>query len=90
MNAPMPSGLMLGLLILLVVLVAINLLIGLVMWWRHSGLADRVTKLEIHYQHSLGRAEVTEIRDRLSSLEGQVETTNRMLRTVQEHLLEND
>lgn len=86
----MTSDLMLGLLIVIVVLVALNLLVGGVLWWRHSGLADRVTRLEIHQQHSLAKAEVLAIYDRLSSMEGQAEIQIRMLQTVHEHLLEND
>jgi Tfp pilus assembly protein PilX len=86
----MTSNLMFSLMILLLVLVAMNLLVGVVIWWRHVALAERVTRLETHHQHSLGRSEVLAIHDRLASLEGQLKTTNQMLQTVQKHLLENE
>ncbi|MGH8037298.1 MAG: hypothetical protein ACREPD_06115 [Stenotrophomonas sp.] len=79
-----------GLLALVVVLVAITLMVVLLLWWRHSGLSDRVTKLEVHYQHHLTSREVRQVFDRLATLEAKTDATNTMLKTVQEHLLENE
>lgn len=91
MNDPVMAGpIVIGLLVLVAALVAINLMVGVVLWWRHSGLADRVTKLEVHNEHRITREEVRQVFDRLATLEGKTDATNIMLRTVQEHLLEND
>ncbi|WP_414499159.1 hypothetical protein [Stenotrophomonas maltophilia] len=91
MSDPVMAGpMVVGLLVLVTGLVSINLLVGIVLWWRHSGLADRVTKLEVHYQHHLSRKEVQQVFERLASLEGQLDNTNEMLKTVQKHLLETD
>lgn len=89
-DAVMAGPMVVGLLVLVAGLVSINLLVGIVLWWRHSGLADRVTKLEVHYQHHLSRQEVQRVFERLATLEVQLEATNEMLMTVQTHLLEND
>ncbi|WP_447904521.1 hypothetical protein [Stenotrophomonas geniculata] len=91
MSDPVMAGpMVVGLLVLVAGLVSINLLVGIVLWWRHSGLADRVTKLEVNYQHHLSRQEVQRVFERLVTLEVQLETTNEMLMTVQTHLLEKD
>lgn len=78
-----------GLLVLVVVMVAVNLLVGFVLWWRHSSLADRVTKLEVHNSHSMTREEVRLVFDRLALLEGRTEATNAMVKSIQSHLMEN-
>ncbi|CAD7351595.1 hypothetical protein GGR74_002414 [Xanthomonas arboricola] len=84
------SGFVIPLLVGVLVLAAGNLLLGMVMVWRHSGLAERVARLEIYQQANLTHAETRQIYERLSSIEGQVQATNRVMQTVQEHLLEND
>ena len=84
------SGFVIPLLVVVLVLAAGNLLLGMVMVWRHSGLAKRVARLEIYQQANLTHAETRQIYERLSSIEGQVQATNRVMQTVQEHLLEND
>lgn len=75
-------------LVLLVVLA--NLIVCIAQWWRHDNLTSRVTKLEAHREASLSHTEVRGLYERLSSIEGQIQTTNRLMQTVQEHLLEND
>lgn len=91
MSDPVMAGpMVVGLLVLVTGLVSINLLVGIVLWWRHSGLADRVTKLEVHNEHRITRDEVQKVFERLATLEGKTDTTNELLKTVQEHLLENE
>lgn len=78
-------------LLVLVLLVALgNLAVAVLLWWRHIGLVARVTRLEVYQETNLTHAESRQIYERLSSMEGQIQTTNRLLHTVQEHLLEND
>lgn len=79
----------------------INMVIGLVCLVRVSrteerlstrfGLLEgRVTKLEAYQQQNLTHAETRAIYERLAGIEGQIQTTNRLMQTVQEHLLESD
>lgn len=91
------NEMVLPLLVLLLVLAMGNFLVGMFLWWRHSGLEGRVAglegrvaRLEVYQESNLTHAESRSVFERLSSLEGQVQTTNRMLQTVQERLLEND
>ncbi|WP_459062131.1 hypothetical protein [Stenotrophomonas sp. PSU-St15] len=84
------ASIVIGMLVLVAGLVALNLLVGVVLWWRHSGLADRVTKLEVQHAHHLTHKETGELFDRIARLEGMAAATNRMLETVQEHLMEKD
>ncbi len=78
------------LLLILVVVVLAHLLVTVWQWARHDGLATRVTRMEALLANNLTPAEIRQLFDRLASLEGQLQTTNGLLRTVQEHLLEND
>lgn len=75
---------------MLLMLSAANLCVGAVIWWRHIGLVSRVTRLEVYQEQNLTHAETRQIYERLSSIEGQIQTTNRLMQTVQEHLLETD
>lgn len=84
------SELILPLLVLLLVVALGNLAVAVLLWWRHIGLVSRVTRLEVYQETNLTHAESRQIHERLSSMEGQILTTNRLLQTVQEHLLEND
>jgi hypothetical protein len=84
------SDLIVVLLILVLVVCLLNLGVVMLLWWRHVGLVARVTRLEVYQEQNLTHAETREIYERLSSIEGQVQTTNRLMQTVQEHLLEND
>ena len=62
------SGFVIPLLVVVLVLAAGNLLLGMVMVWRHSGLAERVARLEIYQQANLTHAETRQIYERLSSI----------------------
>ncbi|RPE81833.1 hypothetical protein [Vulcaniibacterium tengchongense] len=79
-----------ALLLVLLLLATGNLSVGLLLWWRQNGIAVRVAKLEAFREAGLTHAEIREIYERLSSIEGQIGTTNRLMQTMQEHLLEND
>jgi hypothetical protein len=85
----------------LVLVNIINLIVGLVgirlvlssesrAGTRFSVMEARVSKLEAYQMQNLTHAETRQIYERLSSIEGQVHTTNRVMQTVQEFLLEND
>lgn len=79
------------LLLALLLLVAVcSLLISVVLWQRHEAMGRRVTRLEAHRESGLSQAEVREFYERLSSIEGQIETTNHLMQTVHRHLLENE
>lgn len=78
------------LLVAVLLVVLANLVIVLVLWWRHEALSVRVAKLEAHRESALTHAEVRSLYDRLATIEGQNQTMTRLLQTVQEHLLEND
>lgn len=84
------GDLVIPLLFLVLVVAGANLLVGMVLWWRHAGLAERVSRLEIYQQQNLTHAETRQIYERLSLIEGQTATTQTILRSVQEHLLEKD
>ncbi|WP_411832311.1 hypothetical protein [Pseudoxanthomonas mexicana] len=84
------DSLIVPLLVAVLIVCVINVGIGMVLWWRHVGLVARVTRLEVYQEQNLTHAETRQIYERLSSIEGQIQTTNRLMQTVQEHLLEND
>ncbi|MGH8040348.1 MAG: hypothetical protein ACREPD_21745 [Stenotrophomonas sp.] len=90
MNGPTTNDLLIGGLILLLAVGLANLLIGVLLWWRHVSLVARVTRLEVYREQALTHTDVRLVYERLSSMEGQVQTTNRLLQTVQQHLLENE
>ena len=78
-------------LIMVAVLGVANLLFAVLTWLRHDGLASRVQRLEVLQQNAaMTHPEARQIYERLASIEGQIQTTNRLMQTVQEHLLEND
>jgi len=78
------------LLVLILLAVIANLVIAFLNWWRHDGLASRVTRLEAQQASALSAEECRRLYERLSNIEGRVVTTNELMRTVQQHLLEND
>lgn len=84
------GDLVIPLLVLVLVVAGANLLVGMILAWRHAGLAERVSRLEVYQQANLTHAETRAIYERLSLIEGQTATTQTMLRTVQDHLLEKD
>ncbi|WP_164273433.1 hypothetical protein [Stenotrophomonas sp. B1-1] len=90
MNGASINDLVIGGLILLLAIGLANLLIGVLLWWRHVGLVARVTRLEVYREQALTHTDVRQVYERLSSMEGQLQTTNRLLQTVQQHLLENE
>lgn len=90
MNGPSINDVVIGGLILLLAIGLANLLIGFLLWWRHVGLVARVTRLEVYREQALTHTDVRQVYERLSSMEGQIQTTNRLLQTVQQHLLENE
>lgn len=78
-------------LIVLAVLGLANLIVGIMAWKRYGDLAYRVQRLEVLQQNAaMTHPEARQIYERLASIEGQIQTTNRLMQTVQEHLLEND
>lgn len=68
----------------------LNLGVGMLLWWRHVGLVARVARLEVYQEQNLTHAETREIYERLASIEGQIQTTNQLMKTVQDHLLETE
>jgi len=90
MNGPSINDMVIGGLILLLAIGLANLLIGVLLWWRHVGLVTRVTRLEVYRESALTHTDVRQVYERLSSIEGQMEATNSLLKTVQKHLLENE
>ncbi|QHB72923.1 hypothetical protein [Stenotrophomonas sp. 364] len=80
----------LALLAVLMVVALLNLGQSLVLASRHNTLQERIARLEAYQQTNLTHAETRAIYQRLSSMEGQIETTHTLLKTVQEHLLERD
>lgn len=78
---------------MLMVLVALSLvtvlLVGL-LWWQHNGLAARVAAIESTQKHLLNHADARMIFERLSSMEGQVNTLSQLTRSVQQHLLDKE
>lgn len=80
--------LILPLLLVVLVVVLITLGISLALWHRTSSLAGRVTRLEVYQENNLTHAETRQIYERLSSIEGQIQTNNQLMQTVQKHLLE--
>lgn len=78
------------LLVAMLVLIGFCLLGLLLLWWRHINLTARVTRLETRGETSLTHEEVRRLYERLAGIEGSLEANNRMMKTVQEHLLEKD
>lgn len=75
---------------LLIALIVVNVLLIVALcfnWWRNDNLAQRVATLEAH---RLSTDQVLGIYNRLGTIEGRLETTVKMMQTIQEHLLEND
>lgn len=81
---------LLSLLVAVLVIQLVQVGLGVILWWRHVSLASRVTRLEVQREHAITQAEFRQVYERLSSIEGQIKTTNQLMQTVQEHLLEND
>jgi len=90
MNNTAMNDMVVALLVVVLVISLANLLIGFLLWWRHVGLVARVTRLEVYREQALTHTDVRQVYERLSSMEGQIQTTNRLLQTVQQHLLENE
>lgn len=78
------------LLVLVLLVAAANLLIALASWWRHDGLAARVTRIEANQANALTAHECRRIYERLSNIEGQLTTSAQLMHTIQKHLLEHD
>lgn len=78
------------LLLVAVVLAAMNLAVAVASWWRHDSLASRVTRIEASQASALTSAECRGIFERLSNIEGRVNTTNQLMQTIQKHLLEHE
>lgn len=78
------------LLLVAVVLAAMNLAVAVASWWRHDSLASRVTRIEERQTNALTAAECRAIFERLSNIEGRVNTTNQLIQTIQGYLLERD
>lgn len=78
------------LLVLILLAVVANLVFGFLNWLRHDSLANRVTRLEAQQATALSGEEWRRLVDRLGNIEGRLETNNALMRTIQEHLLENE
>lgn len=85
------------LLISLVAMTALTLVLSgvavgglMILWWRHVGVVARVTRLETRNESALTHEELRRLHERMATVEGQVNTTNRLLGTVQQFLLEKD
>lgn len=61
-----------------------------VSWVMHSGLANRVAKLEAQQENAMTHAETIQIYERLSSLESLVETQAATLKSIEKFLMEKD
>lgn len=57
-------------------------------WYLLLRTRDRVSRLESQQATDLSHAEVRGIYERLSSVEGRLDTTNSLLGAIQKHLLE--
>lgn len=84
------SQLMIPVLVALLVLVGVALGGLMLLWWRHIGLTARVTRMEVRGESGLTHEELRKLYERLAGIEGQLASNNRMMQTVQEHLLERD
>lgn len=80
----------------LLVLLALGLLLGVLnvvglglLWWRLVAIAGRVTTVEAIQAQGLSSGDVRGIYESLAELKGQMQTNNMLMKTVQQHLLEN-
>lgn len=78
------------LLVLILLAVIANLVFGFLNWLRHDSLANRVTRLEAQQANAFSAEEWRRLIDRIGTIEGRLVTTNDLMRTIQEHLLENE
>jgi len=62
----------------------------MILWWRHVGLVARMTRQEARSEASLSHEELRRLYEELANIKGQLTTTNQMMRTVQQHLLESE
>lgn len=90
--------------IVVITLLVINLLGLLAVGWRISGqsndnraLADRLTHLEARVNTMPTHRDLTDLRDDISevvenvaAISGQTQTMTQMLKSIQDHLLENN
>lgn len=88
----------------IIVLLVVNLLGLLMLGWRISGqssetrqLSDRVTQLEswvkfapTHTDLSNLRGDLYKLTEATAHIGGQTQTITQMLKTIQDHLMEND
>lgn len=77
-------------LLLVVALLLANLLVVVMLWRRHDEMSARVIHVEARLSNALSHVEVRQLFERMSSLDGQMQTISRLMQTVQEHLLESD
>ena len=78
------------LLVLLVLISLVSLIIQCAQWFMHDGLSKRVATLEANQANNLTREQIIRIHERLTSLDTEMKTQGTSLRSIQEHLLEND
>lgn len=79
-----------AILIVIALLVLLNLLVAIASWWRHDGLAARVTRIEAAQSGALSPSEVRDLFKSISHLDGRVDTAVKIMQSIQEHLLERD
>lgn len=79
-----------GVIIALLVINLVALLFVGTLWNRLTKLEARVDNLPTHRDLVDLRGDLQDVRDTVSTISGQMTTTVQMLRTIQEHLLEND
>lgn len=77
-------------LVLILLAVIANLVIAFLNWWRHDGLASRVTRLEAQMSNALSSADCRSIYDRLAHVEGRLLAVSQGVQTIQKHLMETE
>ena len=60
------------------------------MWGRLITLEVRVDNLPTHHDLTALRSGISEVVETVAAISGQTQSMTQMLRTIQEHLLEND
>lgn len=77
-------------------LVGMGLLLGVFglmgvgfLWWRLVSLVSRVTTVEAVQHQGISHSDLRGIYETLAELKGQMQTNNMLMKTVQQHLLEN-
>ena len=81
---------LIAVLVVLMLISLLSLLVQCGQWFMHDGLSKRVARLEANQVNQLSQQQVLGIHERLASMEAEMKTQGTSLRSIQEHLLEND